>query len=179
MLGNSILNSVVNEEHITSPEHILHTLDQRLIKTIQKQNKDEHIKDGMDIVVITFDEISYSIKFAGAKNPLYYVRNHEINRIKGSTFPIGIYNIRDEKTFDLHEIQAQIGDTFYLASDGFQDQFGGPNDSKYLKKRFREFLLDINHLPMPEQKQRLHEEFLKWKGNNNQTDDILVIGFRV
>ncbi|MDX2305975.1 MAG: 7TM diverse intracellular signaling domain-containing protein [Microscillaceae bacterium] len=179
MLGNSILNAVVNEDHITSPEHILHTLDERLIRTVQKQNRDEQIKDGMDMVVITFDEISYTLKFAGAKNPLYYVRNHEIHKVDGSTFPIGIYNIRKEKKFELQEIQAQIGDTFYLSSDGFQDQFGGPHDSKYMKKKFREFLLDIHHLPMPEQKHKLEEEFLNWKGSNSQTDDILIIGFRV
>ncbi|MEO1652912.1 MAG: SpoIIE family protein phosphatase [Bacteroidota bacterium] len=179
VLGHSGLNDVIIDEHITSPDYILHSLDKKVVKAMQRQTAGNYLKDGMDMVVITFDEISYQLKFAGAKNPLYYVRNHEIHMVKGSNFPIGIYTGKKEKTFSQHEIQAQIGDTFYLTSDGFQDQFGGPEGRKYLKKRFRELLLEVSHLSMQRQKETLENALEDWKGLRPQTDDVLVIGIKV
>lgn len=179
ILGNSVLNDVINEERVISPERILYELDKKVVNTIQKQTSGKHPNDGMDMVVLVFDELSHIVRFAGAKNPLYYVRDGEMQRIKGSNFPIGIYKFRREKEFELHTFPYHEGDVFYLASDGFQDQFGGSEGRKYLKKRFREFLLEISHLPMPEQKQRLEDEFYEWQGKYPQTDDVLVIGIKV
>ncbi len=179
VLGNSILNDVVNEEGITSPDEILYELDKKVIQTIQKQTLGEHPKDGMDLIVIAFDEISYTMRYAGAKNPLYYVRDFEMHQIKGSNAPIGIQNKRIPKKFELHEFQAQEGDVFYLASDGFQDQFGGPKNQKYFTKRFRALLLRYSHLPMAEQKKKFLDEFYEWKEAQSQTDDVLLIGVQI
>lgn len=79
----------------------------------------------------------------------------------------------------LHTIDVQKGDIFYMFSDGFQDQFGGPEGKKYMRKNFREFLLNVSYLPMQEQKQRLEEEFNHWRDTQSQTDDVLVMGFRI
>ncbi len=180
VLGQSVLNDVVIEERFTSPDEILYELDKKVVMTIQKQTTSkEHPRDGMDMVVVTYDEISNTLKFAGAKNPLYYVRDHEIHTIKGSLFPIGVHRSKKRKKFELHEMQVQEGDIFYLTSDGFQDQFGSEDGRKYLKKRFREFLLQNSHLPMIDQKERLYEEFRAWKGKQAQTDDILIVGIKI
>lgn len=178
VLGNAVLEDVVNHEKITEPDQILYALDKRVVETLQSQSGSKQ-KDGMDLVVINFDEISYTLKYAGAKNPLYYIRDYEIEQIKGSKFPIGIYEHKKEKTFPLHELQARPGDIFYLSTDGYQDQFGGEKGFKYMKKRFREFLMNNSHLPMSEQKRRLENELDLWQGGNHQTDDILVVGIKV
>ncbi len=179
VLGSSVLNDVVNEEGFTSPDEILYELDKKVIDTIQKQNINTSVKDGMDLIVITFDEISYTLRYAGAKNPLYYVRDFELHQIKASPSPIGIHISKKPKVFELHELQVQEGDIFYLASDGFQDQFGGEKHSKYLTKRFRALLLRFSHLPMAEQKKLLLAEFEAWRGDNPQTDDVLLIGIKI
>ncbi len=179
VLGSSVLNDVVNEEGFTSPDEILYELDKKVIETIQKQNINTSVKDGMDLIVITFDEISYTLRFAGAKNPLYYVRDFELHQIKASPSPIGIHISKKPKVFELHELQVQEGDIFYLASDGFQDQFGGEKNSKYLTKRFRALLLRFSHLSLVEQKKVLLAEFEAWQGEQPQTDDVLLIGIKI
>lgn len=133
----------------------------------------------MDMIVLVFDEKSKIVRFSGAINPLYYVRDFELHQVKASPYPIGITPQKRAKNFALHEFAYQSEDIFYLSSDGFQDQFGGDNNSKYLKKRFREFLLKISHLPMPEQKRKLIQEFESWKGGKHQTDDVIVVGVKL
>lgn len=179
MLGSSILNDVVNEERVLSPEQILYELDAKLIETINKQTSGKKPQDGMDMIVLVFDEINQTVKFAGAMNALYYVRDYELHQIKASPFPIGITPNKKVKTFELHELAYKEEDIFYLSTDGFQDQFGGEEGSKYLKKRFREFLLKISHLPMQEQRNKIISEFETWKGSRNQTDDVLIMAIKV
>ncbi len=178
ILGNSLLNELVMGERITQPNEILHALDEKVHITLKKQTQGKLPPDGMDAVVIDFDEISHTLYFAGAKNPLYYVRDHKIHQIKGSNFPIGSYHFKKDKKFELQEMQVNSGDIFYLCSDGFQDQFGGEKGHKYLKKRFRNYLLEISHLPMVEQKHALKNEIREWRGNESQTDDILIVGLQ-
>lgn len=180
MIGNSLLNEIVNSTQETNPAKILESLDQKLIDTLQKRNDDSKpIHDGMDMAVITIDESKYEIEFASAHNPLYYVRQKEMNRIKGSRFPVGGTQYRSEKIFELHKLKAEPGDVYYLFTDGFQDQQGEEDRRKYMTKRFRNYLAEISHLPMPEQKEKLRTEFENWKGNMDQTDDVLVVGIRV
>lgn len=172
VLGNALLDEIINENKVTNPSRILSVLDRKLLMKLQKHN----VNDGMDISILVFDSDNHQITFAGANNPLYYVRNGEITQIRGSKFPVGSSQYKRRKKFELHTIDYQEGDRFYICSDGFQDQFGGEEGRKYYKKFFREFLLSISHLPMTEQHQRLEAEFLRWKGDAPQTDDILVIG---
>jgi len=116
--------------------------------------------------------------FSGAKNPLYYIREDEMQVIKGSKFTIGGNQAKKkEKVFDLHEIKMRPNDVFYIFSDGFQDQFN-TDGYKYMTKNFRNFLRENYALPLQEQKQKLTEELKRWKGDNHQTDDVLVIGIK-
>lgn len=188
VMGSNLLDDIINSNHTTMPDQILMELDQRIIKNLHNNEskyqsnggaKSGQINDGMDMSVIMLDETQLKLYFAGAKNPLYFVRNGVLENIKGSLFPIGSEQYKKKKTFELHAIDIQKGDVFYIFSDGFQDQFGGPEGRKYMKRNFRNFLLNISHLPMAVQQQKIEEEFENWRNNQAQTDDVLVMGFRV
>ncbi len=182
IIGNNILDGVVNKQRITEPDEILYELDSQLVETLQSDNdaeEDAKVNDGMDISVMVIDENRNRLHFAAAKNPLLYVRDGEIHQIRGSKFPIGSNTqYKLQKVFEKHTIDIKPGDVFYMISDGFQDQFGGKNGKKYLTKRFRNYLLSISHLPMGEQHEKLYEEITTWRGNSPQTDDILIMGVK-
>jgi two-component system, sensor histidine kinase LadS len=178
MLGNALLNEIVDEDGITQPNLVLAELDKRLINLLQKQVSDFQIADGMDIVVLCIDKKANAVEISAALNPMYYVRNNEIVEIKGSKFPIGGSHQKEAKVFGLQTISTQSGDCFYIFSDGYQDQFSS-DGQKFMKKRMREYILSIHNLPMKTQHQQLAQTIETWKGDKGQTDDILVIGFRV
>jgi serine phosphatase RsbU (regulator of sigma subunit) len=179
MMGNSLINQIVNEEGITNPSEILTRLDDKIIDTLQKPGAEKQIHDGMDMAVMTIDTDKNIIEFSAAHNPLYYTLQGEIQQIKGSKFPVGSSQYKSEKVFEYHQIEAQAGDCFYLFTDGFQDQYGADAQRKYMSKRFRGFIQEINAMPMSEQFIRLDAEFNEWKGESPQTDDILIIGVRM
>lgn len=182
IIGNNILDGVINKQKISEPDEILYELDNQLVETLQantETSEDARVNDGMDISVMVIDENRHRLHFAAAKNPLMYVRDGEIHQVRGSKFPIGSntqYKLK--KVFEKHTIEIKPGDVFYMLSDGFQDQFGGKNGKKYLTKRFRNYLLSISHLPMEEQKEKLYKEVSEWRGGMSQTDDILVMGVK-
>jgi len=177
VMGSNFLDEIVNEQKITDPAEILYNLDQKIAQALKQENT--QVNDGMDLAMLVWNEAQEEIYFAGAKNPLYYVRANEIFQIKGSAFPIGSHQYKSIKNFKTHRLKVQKGDIFYMFSDGFQDQFGGKQNRKYYKKNFREFLLRISHFQLEEQKLALNKEFRDWKGTNEQTDDILVVGVKV
>jgi serine phosphatase RsbU (regulator of sigma subunit) len=178
VLGNSILNEIVVQQKIYDPDKILYELDARLIETFTSKTAGETaINDGMDVSILCFSESQ--ITFAAAKNPLYQVWNNTIESIAGSKFPVGSTQYKTEKVFEKHVLNIKRGTKLYLHTDGFQDQFGGEKNTKYLTRRFREFLLNTSTLPMAEQQRALEKEFTAWKGNGRQTDDVLIIGIQV
>ncbi|MGB0525403.1 MAG: 7TM diverse intracellular signaling domain-containing protein [Flammeovirgaceae bacterium] len=179
MMGNAFLNDIISENHLTEPKLILEELDKRVQFALSHQNTENKRKDGMDMAILVVDEDAKSVKFAGAKNPVCHLKNGEIERIKGSKYPIGSYKSERTKVFEQKEFELRSGDAYYIFSDGFQDQFGGAEGRKYMTKRFRNLLQSIGHLPMKEQKELLYQEFNTWKQNGSQTDDVLVIGFRL
>jgi phosphoserine phosphatase RsbU/P len=179
MMGNSLINEIVNEKGITNPSEILTELDKKIVQTLQRTSDADKkpIHDGMDVAVLTIDTQKMEIEFAAAHNPLYYMQDGEMQQIKGSKFPVGSSQYGD-KLFDYNLVKAKEGEVFYIFTDGFQDQYSQEAQRKYMSKRFRSFLLLISHLPMEEQRQKLLEEFNIWKGESPQTDDILVIGIK-
>ncbi len=180
MLGNSLLNQIVNENYITEPSEILTLLDAKVQETLHQQERDTS-HDGMDMTLININRYTQKVIFAGAKNPLYYVKNNVLHQIKGTNIPIGSTKFKKNHQFKSHEIEIEGGEVFYLQSDGFQDQFGGEvkNRKKYMKTRYKDFLLEISSLPLSEQCQALEKEFRTWKGENSQTDDVLVMGIKL
>jgi serine phosphatase RsbU (regulator of sigma subunit) len=179
VLGNSILNEIVVQRKIYEPGKILLELDKRIMESFSNRSEtDGKVNDGMDVSVLTFT--AEKIIFAAAKNPLCVVSAGEIKTIPGSKFPIGSGQYKQEKVFENHTLALDEGSKLYIYSDGFQDQFGGDNNQKYLSKRFREFLLSTSALSMEQQKKKLVEEFEAWKGvGNKNTDDVLIIGIAV
>jgi serine phosphatase RsbU (regulator of sigma subunit) len=132
--------------------------------------------EGMDGVLIYLDPNEDHIHYAGAFNSPILVRDNSLIKCDIDKIPIG--KGQNLKSFSDHHLKIQKGDILYLYSDGFPDQFGGPRNKKYSYSRLRELLLSISSKPMLEQKQILIDEFEKWKGSSEQTDDLLVVGIR-
>ncbi|NJL14637.1 MAG: SpoIIE family protein phosphatase [Microscillaceae bacterium] len=179
MIGNSLINEIVMNKGITNPSQILKDLDSQIIDMLQRRSADKPIHDGMDMAVLSIDTEARILEYAAAHNPLYAVQNGEMIQVKGSKFPVGSAQYKNEKSFRLHTLRASPGDSFYLFSDGFQDQYSEKAGRKYMSKRFRSFLLMISHLPMAQQKAALEQEFEEWRDGCPQTDDVLVIGIKM
>lgn len=177
LLGHNFLNVTVNIQQVTDPEQIIYKLDQQVVETL-RQNDPNSIKDGMDIAVLSIQRDKKIISFAGAGSPLYYFTNGEFVEIKGANFGIGGV-LRKEKIFEPHKIEYLPGDVFYIFSDGFPDQIGGKEGRKFYKTRFKELLMEIYHYPMDKQYELLMKQFIDWKGDYKQIDDILIIGIRM
>ena len=178
MLGVSFLYEIVTKEGIMEPAKILNILRDFIKLTLSQTGKQDEQKDGMDISLSTLDLEDMKLEWAGAYNPLILIRNNEVIEYKADKMPVAIH-ISDHQPFTNHVIDLQPGDTFYMYSDGFPDQFGGGDGRKYMSKRFKQFLLDIHHKPMEEQKEILHQEHLNWRGETDQIDDIVIFGVKV
>ncbi len=176
LLGHNFLHLIVNIQEVIDPEQILYKLDQLVIETL-KQRESGTMKDGMDIAVMSIDEEKEIVNFSGAGNPLFFIRNGELEEIRGANFGIGGV-LRKEKVFTPTKIPYQKDDIFYMVSDGFADQIGGPDGRKYYKKRFKELLVKIHQKPMQEQKEILNNIFEEWRGEKKQIDDVLVMGIK-
>lgn len=181
VIGNDLLNRIIKEDYTFAPAEILKKLDKELHKTLQKESrfKADIISDGMDIALCRIDKESNEINFAGAKRPLFIANEEGVQEIKGSRFGIGGSSII-EKHFEEHRFIYSENDVFYMSSDGFTDQFGGEYDTKFLTIHFKEKLRLNYHKPLEYQRLYLNELHETWRGYiNEQTDDILVIGFRI
>ena len=175
IMGNDLLNEIVLQDKIIYPDKILEELDRKITNGLSNENGVER-QDGMDISIVTINAKKQRLYFAGAKNPLYIIYKNEINTIRGSFFPIGSNQYDTKKQFDLHEIRYKKETKIYLFSDGFQDQFGGKLGKKFMKKRFRELIYETRGESMQEQRKILANEFYAWKKEEDQTDDVIVIG---
>ncbi len=179
MIGNNILNQIVNEKGITSPDEILNQLHKEIRKTLKQENQNE-AKDGMDIAVIAFNS-TYEIEFAGAQRPLWIIKGDGIltlTEIKGDKFAIGGMQEETERKFTNHKITLTENNSCYIFSDGFADQFS-VLDKKLMTGRFKQTILSINQKSMPEQELFLNNFIEDWRGAREQIDDILVIGIRI
>lgn len=181
MIGDSLLNEIVNVHKITTPNIILNELHDK-VRTALKQKESEN-RDGMDLALCKVDLANRMLHFAGAKNPLYYFEQGELVVVKGDKVPIGGMQREMQRVFTNHEIPlgAPNSKTFYIFSDGYQDQFGGLEKRKFLVSGLKNLLKQIHLLPMEDQKKLLADTIADWmdKGNQEQIDDILIIGFRI
>jgi serine phosphatase RsbU (regulator of sigma subunit) len=180
VMANTLLNHVILEYNITNPEQILTEIDKGVQENMNKQGGDGKRKmhDGMDMAICAIDEQKQEITFASANQSMCHISNNELIHIKGSSFPVGGFQF-DQKKYENTVISYQKGDMFYMYSDGYQDQFGGINGRKYMSKKFRQFLLQICHLEPEAQETILRREIQSWRGTRVQTDDQMVIGFRL
>ena len=174
MIGHSLLDEIVNERGITNPNKILADLHAGVRFALRQQ--DSQNRDGMDMALVVLCKQSCTMQFAGAKNPLIYIQDGEMHMVKGDKHAIGGEDTSRQYTCHTIDISKPI--TFYIYSDGYQDQFGGPNGKKFMRKNLRNLLLDIHQKPMTEQQQILDNTIESWRAeaNEKQVDDIMVIG---
>jgi serine phosphatase RsbU (regulator of sigma subunit) len=177
MLGISFLSEIISQLPAPSASEILDHLRDKIKLTLGQTDADSTQKDGMDISVCVIDTDNKKVQFSGAFNPLFIIRDGNLDVVKADRQPVAVY-VR-ESTFTNNIIDVQANDCFYMFSDGYADQIGGPGQRKFMAKNFKELLLANHKLAMPEQKKILHEALDKWKGEAMQVDDILVVGFKL
>ncbi|MCS7017791.1 MAG: SpoIIE family protein phosphatase [Cytophagales bacterium] len=181
VVAHNLLHKIVLFQHYQQPSDILREMHLGVRELLHQDTTDN--RDGMEIALCTIDHHQQVLHFAGAGLPLCYVENGTLHVIKGERYSIGgsyHKHCPTQLNFTQHSLSlSQTPRTFYIYSDGFQDQFGGKDNSKYMSKRFRDLLHALSFMPMPMQRERLYQEFLNWKGDEEQTDDILIIGFRI
>ena len=179
MVANDVMNYIVNERKVTQAEQILTMLHIGIRRVLnQKENNN---RDGMDMSLVVFNPYTKMLEFAGARNPLVYIKQGELHTVKGDKMPVGGDQWEKERIFTRHEIPLEGIEAFYLFSDGYQDQFGGPKNRKFMIKRFKKLLLDHYTKPIDQQKLILEEALDSWmqESNQSQLDDILVIGVKL
>ena len=177
MIGNEILGDLVIVQGMTNLSDILTQMDKG-IRQVLKQDIGDN-RDGMDLAACLWEKNTKTLRFAGARNPLLMIQNSEYQVIKGNKFSIGGEKRRREPIFEEYHFEITEPTYCYIFSDGYQDQFGGPEDKKFMKRKFYEFLLEIHQEKASKQKEMLDKAIHEWMGNYPQTDDILVIGFKL
>jgi len=177
LVGNNMLNQVVKDNEVIDAGDVLNKLNTLAAATISQKSEDGAIRDGMDLTLCIIDQEKMTLDYAGANNPLYFFRNGEYQEVKADKFPIGYYS-EVAKSFTNKKLKIQKGDTYYIFSDGYADQFGGPKGKKFMVNQFRSLLNRIHKLPMDKQKEILNQTIETWRGGLEQVDDILLIGFR-
>jgi serine phosphatase RsbU (regulator of sigma subunit) len=178
MLGISFLGEIVNNRRITESGQILNELRKEVQRALHQKGIRDEAKDGMDISLCIVDRTKNVIQYSGANNNLYMVRDGELIEYHADRMPIGIYDLAD-KDFTSHNIPTISGDLIYMFSDGYADQFGGPNHKKFKYTTLKTLLTENYMLPLTQQKQILEKQFLDWKGNSPQIDDVLILGLRI
>jgi len=177
LIGYFLLNDIVRSRKVTDPGVILDLLDEGVTKTL-RQDEDASTKDGMDIALCKVNMDSREVEYAGAHRPLYIMRNGVMEEIKGNKFPIGGGIFKNQTNFTNTKLTLKKGDSIYFSSDGYPDQFGGPEGRKFGPKRVREIIEQVHKLPMPEAGKTFEQEWEGWRGETKQTDDVLLIGIK-
>ncbi len=177
-IGYNSLNKIVNERNITEAAAILDQLNEEVYKTLHVQSKDRDVKDGMDLALLVYDTETRTLQYAGSNNPLYLIRQGELLEIKADRFSIGMLSVDTGRKFTNHVLEMKEGDMTYIFSDGYADQFGGPEGKKFKSRQLKQLFLKIHDLSGNEQKRALEETLVAWMGREEQIDDILIIGTR-
>lgn len=177
VLNISFLNEAVIEKEIREPHDILNHVRKSVIKALNPGEKAETL-DGMDAVFCSLDLKNKFLRASCANNPVWLIRSKQLIELNADKMPVGVHS-GEQKSFTLHSTQLEQGDTIYLFTDGYADQFGGEKKKKFMTGKFKELLLSLHGTPMNEQKQILEKTFNDWKGNLEQIDDVLVIGIRI
>ena len=177
MLGITMLHEIVNEKNIQHSEEVLNQLRLSIARTLKQEGKIGEQKDGIDMALVIYDTRDRKLEFSGANNPIYIVRNGEMLEYKGNNMPVAFYEKMSD--FTRYTIEMKQGDRIYMFTDGFPDQFGGPQGKKFKYRPFKDLLLEVHERPMEEQQRILSLIFDEWKGDLSQIDDVLVIGLRL
>jgi serine phosphatase RsbU (regulator of sigma subunit) len=163
---------------VSDPGVILDQLDKGVTKTLKQDTSDNATRDGMDIALCKINLKKKTLEYAGAHRPLYYVSNGELIEIKGDKFPIGGAQYKTRTNFSTTRMEINPGDSAFFCSDGFPDQFGGPDNRKFSPQRIRAIISENTKAEIETINNAFDQEFEQWKGDNKQTDDVLMIGIK-
>jgi ligand-binding sensor domain-containing protein/serine phosphatase RsbU (regulator of sigma subunit)/ABC-type amino acid transport substrate-binding protein len=179
MLGSAFLNEIVTKtDKLPSANETLNELRRYVISSLHQTGGANETRDGMDIAICIIDFDKSNIEYAGAFNSLYQIRDNELIEFRADRMPIGV-SFNQDKSFVNHLVDFRKDDTFYIFSDGFIDQFGGTDGKKFKSRQFKNLILSLQEQPMDIQEIILHDRLLEWRGDIEQIDDILVIGFKL
>jgi len=177
IMGVSFLNEILSIRGPVRSSRILNLLRERVMKALHQRGHEFENKDAIDMSLCVFDPKTKELQYSGANNSLFHVRKKVLTEIKADKMPVGVDAV-EENSFSNHTLQLKPGDTVYLFSDGFPDQFGGPENKKFKYGPFRELIISISDLSLEEQKKKLEQVMRDWKGDTFQVDDILVLGIQ-
>jgi serine phosphatase RsbU (regulator of sigma subunit) len=178
IVGYNLLKDILKTTDRTDPAVIMDVMNDGVAHTLHTSTSDEQTKDGMDMTLCALNYKTLELQYAGAFNPLYIVRSNELLQFKANKFPVGMF-VGAKQNFTNNRIQLQKGDTIYIFSDGYADQFGGPRGKKFMAGNFRNLLVEASKLPIDSQKDMLNKTIEDWRGNLEQVDDMLIIGVTV
>lgn len=181
MLNISCLNEAIESKKLTEPNEILDRTRNTVIKTLANDGSIDGGKDGMDCSLIRFDFKNYSLSYSAANNPIWIVRKNtqpELIELAPDKMPIGKHD-KDSIPFSIGNFKLQKEDIVYTLTDGYPDQFGGAKGKKFMYKKLKELLLEINSELLSDQKTILEDKFNEWKNNNEQVDDVTIIGIKI
>jgi serine phosphatase RsbU (regulator of sigma subunit) len=177
-LGISTLDEIIANNADLKANTVLNLLREKIKTSLHQTGKQGEANDGMDLAFCILHKDRKTLEFSGAYNSLFLFQGGEFREYRADRMPIGIY-YGEKETFTNYKIDVQKGDTIYIFSDGFADQFGGPKGFKYMKYNLKKLLSEIHSRPMAEQRSILENEFDKWKGSSNQIDDVTILGVRI
>ncbi|MCF8335058.1 MAG: SpoIIE family protein phosphatase [Bacteroidales bacterium] len=179
IIGVELFDHIVNDQGITEVGNILYEMNKAIFTALsQEEDKTRSIRDGMDIALCVVDKKKRELEFAGAFRPMYLLRDNKIEEVKGDRFSVGLHEeLMDATEITKSKFSLTDHDMIYLFTDGYADQFGGPEGKKYKYRRFRHLLLNIHKLPVVQQKYYLEKSIEDWMKDQEQVDDILIVGF--
>lgn len=178
IVGSNLLKDAVHNTDYYAPAEIMDKLNEGVASTLHVGLTEKQTKDGMDMTLCAIDYNKMELQFAAAFNPLYVVRNGQLIQHKADKFPVGAF-VGEKRKFVNNSISLQKGDTIYIFSDGYADQFGGPKGKKFMAGAFRNLLLEVSSLSAVQQKKKLDDTIEMWRGHLEQVDDILIIGIKI
>ena len=177
MIGNSLLNQIIKEKGICCPGEILDKLHEEVRHSLKQEGGETF--DGMDIAICSIDFAAKKLEYAGANRSLIVISGNELKEIPANKFPIGGVLTSKHKGFTNNIVDLKTNDTIYMSTDGFADQFGGPEGKKFQTRRFKELLQSVSSKAMAGQKTELENTMNEWMKNAEQLDDILVAGIKI
>jgi serine phosphatase RsbU (regulator of sigma subunit) len=181
IVGYNLLKDIVTNSELVCPATIMDKMSDGVNRTLHNKTAGDsnQTKDGMDMTMLSIDFDNLVAEFAGAFNPLYLVRDQELLQFKADKFPIGLRISEEAQHYTSQKIELKKGDTLYIFSDGYADQFGGAKGKKFMAGKFRELLQEVAQIPIEQQKDKLNDTIEAWRGVHEQVDDILVIGVKI
>jgi serine phosphatase RsbU (regulator of sigma subunit) len=178
ILGISFLNEILQADINLNANRILNRMREKIMNALHQTGSSKDAQDSIDIALCIIDCSTWNLQFSGANRPLIMIRDGELTEYKPDKMTLGVAPVK-EASFTNNCIETRPGDSFYLFSDGFSDQFGELTDKKFKYKHFKRIIHSFEELPMDQQKQHLEAAFSEWKGNTQQIDDVLVLGFQL